>query len=81
MEPAIWKDVALLLAGILIGGLSGVIRGDWVGKNAATAVKEIVNVQLQAIREGHEKLETHVYRELRDLNEKVDRLLKEDKSN
>lgn len=43
-----FKDwLIAFLAGLLIAGLAGVVRGDWLGKDAATAVHEDVLHRLE----------------------------------
>lgn len=64
-----------MFAGILVGGLGGVLRGDWLGQRAANVVKENLEMQLRFVREQHAKVEAEIKEELRKLGTKIDRLL------
>ena len=71
----VWKSIALLAFGVIIGGGAGVLRGDWLGERAAVAVKNDLESQIRLLRENQQRIEDRIWRELRDINDKVDRLI------
>lgn len=62
-----WK-VAIFLAGFLIAGVAGVIRGDWLGDQEAQEVKEY-------IVEYHDRDFANMKEQLTRVEKKVDQLL------
>ena len=43
MKNVNWFAVTMFLAGLVVAGLGGVVRGDWLGSNEAEAVEARVN--------------------------------------
>ena len=43
MKNVNWFAVTMFLAGLVVAGFGGVVRGDWLGGTAATAVEQRVN--------------------------------------
>jgi hypothetical protein len=46
-SPRTWFSVAMLLFGIVLGGFAGVVRGDWLGRDAAQKVEQRVEARMQ----------------------------------
>jgi len=45
--PRNWFSISMLLLGIVLGGFAGVLRGDWIGEEAAAAVEIRVESHMQ----------------------------------
>ena len=60
--------VAIFLAGLLVGGLAGVIRGDWLGGDAAQAVES-------RLKERVERIEERIHDDIKEIKEDLKRLL------
>jgi len=61
--------VALFLAGALFAGTAGVIRGDWLGRDAAEEVK----VEVTA---AHDKDLGYMKEDMQRIEKKIDELLR-----
>lgn len=70
-----WKAIALLSIGIIVGGLGGIIRGDWLGAEAAHAVREESRREDEAIRQDMYRIERRLTSEHLTMNRKLDLLL------
>lgn len=42
-----WFSISMLLLGIIVGGFSGIVRGDWLGRDAAKVVEHRVESHMQ----------------------------------
>ena len=55
-----WFSISMLLIGIVLGGFSGILRGDWLGREAAKAVEQRVEQRMQerfgALKEDIEEI-------------------------
>lgn len=56
----VWAITAFL-AGLVVAGLAGIIRGDWVGRDAASEVRiEVLDIHdrdVVYIKEGQDRIE------------------------
>lgn len=58
--PKNWFSISMLLFGIVIGGFAGILRGEWLGEDAAHAVEARVEAHMQerfgALKEDIEEI-------------------------
>ncbi len=60
--------IAMFLAGALLAGMGGVLRGDWIGREAATEVK-------LELKEDTIQMEGRIEKRLDKIERKLDRVL------
>lgn len=62
-----------LLAGIVLTGAGMVLRGDWLGKDAATTVERNITERIDRIEERSHEAYDHILEQLKEIRMKLDK--------
>ena len=62
-----------ILSGIVLTGAGMVLRGDWLGKDAAASVERQISKRIDRIEERSHEAYDHILEQLKEIRQKLDK--------
>lgn len=75
MPISAWRALAAFLAGTLLSGGSMLVRGDYLGRAAASEVEDRLNKRIEEYAEAIHRDQDRIERQLDTMRERLDEIL------